>query len=251
MLHSDRLGVRARSHVGRAKRRILGFLQARGAGRECPLCGWTGGKFLAFGRRPYVQLNAQCPDCGSLERDRLAYILLKDRLGTGQMTLHSSPEPALQCWLKSISTSYLSIDLEGARAMRAMDLTALPLPDESYTLVYCSNVLEHIPDDARAIGEMRRVLKPGAHAVIIVPVQGETTDEDLAVTDPRERHARYGQSDHVRFYGLDIIHRLNASGFRVTRLDGTELDDGLVERHGLPRSGSRAAMQKMFMCEAV
>jgi SAM-dependent methyltransferase len=178
-------------------------------------------------------------------------MLLKDRLGPGQLTLHCSPEPALQWWLKSISTSYVSMDLEGARAMRAMDLTALPLPDEAYTLVYCSNVLEHIPDDGRAIGEMRRVLKPGAHAVIIVPVQGETTDEDPTVTDPRERHARYGQYDHVRFYGLDIIHRLSAPGFRVTRLDVSQVDEDLVERHGLPRSGSRGAMQKMFLCEAV
>lgn len=251
MPHLDRLPYRARSHIGRAKRRVLGFLKARGSGRECPLCGWTGGRFLAFGQRPYVQLDAQCPQCGSLERDRLAYMLLKDRLGPGQLTLHCSPEPALQWWLKSISTSYVSMDLEGARAMRAMDLTALPLPDEAYTLVYCSNVLEHIPDDGRAIGEMRRVLKRGAQAVIIVPVQGETTDEDPTVTDPRERHARYGQFDHVRFYGSDIIHRLSALGFRVTRLDVSQLDADLVERHGLPRSGSRATMQKMFLCEAV
>jgi len=251
MLRSDRLAARARSNLGRAKRRVRGLLEARGSGRECPLCGWAGGTFLTFGRRPYVQPDAQCPQCGSLERDRLAYVMLKDRLGPEQLTLHSSPEPSLQWWLKSISTSYLSIDLEGTGAMRAMDLTALPLPDESHTLVYCSNVLEHIPDDAAAIREMRRVLKPGSHAVIIVPVQGNTTDEDLTVTDPGERHERYGQFDHVRFYGLDIADRLSAPGFRVTRLEASHIDDDLVERHGLPRPGSRAAMQQMFLCEAV
>lgn len=241
----------ARSRAGRAKRRIRGLLETRGTGRECPLCGWTGRQFLSFGRRPYVQPDAQCPRCGSLERDRLAYILLKDRIGPGQVTLHSSPEPALQPWLKAISASYLSIDLEGLGAMRAMDLTALSLPDESHTLVYCSNVLEHIPDDASAIGEIRRVLKRGGYAVIVVPVRGDTTDEDWTVTDPQERHRRYGQADHVRFYGLDIIDRLKAPGFLVTRLQVSQLDDELVARHGLARSDSRAALQQTFLCKAV
>lgn len=220
-------------------------------GRECPLCNWTGGRFLAFGRQPYVQPDAQCPRCGSLERDRLAYVMLKDRLGAGQLTLHSSPEPALQPWLRSISSTYLSIDLEGARAMRAMDLTALSLRDGSHTLLYCSNVLEHIPDDSRAMREMRRVLRPGGHAIIVVPVCGDTTDEDPSVTDPEKRHARYGQYDHVRFYGMDIVDRLRTSGFQVTRLDVSQLPDDLVERHGLARVGSRADLQQMFMCEAI
>lgn len=251
MLRLERQVGRARTQLGRAKRRIRGLLEARGSGRECPLCGWIGGKFLPFGQRPYVRADAQCPRCGSVERDRLAYLLLKDRLGPAQLTLHCSPEPALQRWLRSISESYLSIDLEGVRAMRAMDLTALALPDESYTLVYCSNVLEHIPDDASAIGEIRRVLRLGGHAVITVPIGGERTDEDLIVTDRHERLVRYGQGDHVRFYGLDIIDRLSAASFRVTTLDLSQLGDRLIERHGLPQSTSRATMQRAFLCEAV
>lgn len=153
----------------------------------------------------------------------------------------------MQPWLRSLSDKYLSIDLDPAKAGRAMDLTALELPDASQTFVYCSNVLEHIPDDRAAMAEIRRVLKPGGHAAIMVPIRGETTDEDLSVTDPEERLARYTQRDHVRFYGFDIAERLSGLGFEVEILDAADLDPGLVERHALSYSTTR----QVFFCTSV
>jgi len=194
-----------------------------------------------------VRQDARCPKCGSLERHRLAYVLLCDRLAGDQVTLHSSPEPAVTRWLRSISRSYLSIDLDGSLAMRAMDLTRLDLPDASQTLVYCSHVLEHIPDDRSAMNEIRRVLQPGGVAAIQVPIRGPETDEDLTVTDPDERRARYRQFDHVRFYGLDISARLSAAGFAVETLDAADLPEELVERQAL----SLRSTQQVFLCTAV
>lgn len=99
-----------------------------------------------------------------------------------------------------------------------MDLTALTLADASCSLVWCSHVLEHIPDDRRAIAEIARVLAPGGVAVIQVPIGGPTTLEDPAVVDPRERARLYWQEDHVRLYGLDLAERLAAAGLAASRL---------------------------------
>jgi SAM-dependent methyltransferase len=157
-------------------------------------------------------------------------VLLSSRLGANHQTLHIAPEPSITPWLKSISADYLSVDLEPGQAMRVMDLTDLSLADGSQSLVFCSHVLEHIPDDASAMREMRRVLRPGGFAVIQVPIEGDVTDEDPTVTDPEERLRRFGQRDHVRVYGLDIVGRLAVAGFQVDVLDDSMIDVAVAER---------------------
>jgi ubiquinone/menaquinone biosynthesis C-methylase UbiE len=132
--------------------------------------------------------------------------------------------------------------------MEAMDLTNLRLPDESISLIYCSHVLEHIPDDRAAMAEMRRVLIPGGQAVVIVPTGSSgVTEEDPLVTDPRERTRRFGQFDHVRRYGRDIVQRLEAAGFVVERFEDATIARDLVERHGL---GVPMALREVFLCRA-
>jgi ubiquinone/menaquinone biosynthesis C-methylase UbiE len=49
------------------------------------------------------------------------------------------------------------------------DLCDLPFVDDSLDAVVSANVLEHVPDDCRALAEICRVLKPGAGAVLVVP----------------------------------------------------------------------------------
>ncbi len=97
------------------------------------------------------------------------------------------------------------------------DITNLLVADSSYDLIVCSHVLEHVPDDAKAISEMFRILRQGGNALIQVPLNNssEQTDEDPSITDPSERARRFGQFDHVRLYGNDIIERLKAPGFKV------------------------------------
>src|SRR5207245_139121 len=101
--------------------------------------------------------DAQCPICGSLERHRAAYVLLKSAIPPGQKVLHVAPEPHMITWLVSRSCEYLNIDAQHP-AMRRMDLTKIDLPDCSKTLVWCSHVLEHILEDGKALAEMFRVL---------------------------------------------------------------------------------------------
>lgn len=138
-------------------------------------------------------------------------------------TLHVAPEPQTARFLQERSTSYLSIDIRPGLAMRQEDLTSLTFPDASFSLVFCSHVLEHIPDDRAAIREMRRVLEPSGVLMVLVPLRGQVTDEEV-VDDPEERFRRYGLADHVRYYGLDVIDRLEAS-FAVEHRVTTEISD--------------------------
>jgi SAM-dependent methyltransferase len=115
-------------------------------------------------------------------------------------------------WLVSLSSEYLNVDLHHP-AMERMDITATGLPDDSKTLVWCSHVLEHIPDDLKALSELFRVLAPGGLLVLQVPVKGDTTFEDASVTTEEQRLEKFLQEDHVRLYGRDLAQRVETGGF--------------------------------------
>lgn len=190
----------------------------RGNAFYCPLCERGYRKFLPGGSsgRP----NARCPGCNSLERHRLLASLIGKLQAENNFTvagrvLHVAPEAALTD-LFSRKTGYISIDLDGSQAMMAMDITSLEFADASFDIVFCNHVLEHVPDDRKALTELFRVLKPGGWGSIQVPMKGDVTQEDLSITDPDERVRLYGQYDHVRQYGRDFFDRLGDAGFEVT-----------------------------------
>lgn len=136
--------------------------------------------------------------------------------------LHVAPEYTLSNRLQALSNlNYLSIDLSSRRAMQRMDLTALALDDASFDVILCSHVLEHIPDDRRAMRELHRVLRPGGWAILQVPLDPERamTYEDASITDPERRLEHFGQEDHVRVYGRDYPDRLREAGFTVDEDD--------------------------------
>lgn len=212
----------------------------RGEGVACPLCDGRFRRFLPFGTRK--RANAMCPCCWSLERDRLLWLLWRDlrsrdRLPrTGRM-LHVAPEPALVPHFAA-HYDYLSIDLNGAKAMRAMDITDLDFADGSFDAVVCNHVLEHVADDRRAMTEIHRVLAPGGWGSLQVPIKGEVTREDPAVTDPGERLKLYGNRDHVRQYGRDFTSRLSDAGFETVAFAAADfLEPGQIERAAVARAG--------------
>lgn len=184
-------------------------------------------------------IEDQCPRCGSLMRHRGLLLYLRDVLrveSAGGDVLHCAPEPALQVWLAGLPTvTYVSVDLDSPRATVHADITDLPFDDASFDLVLCSHVLEHVPDDRAAIGELFRVVRPGGVALIQVPPGPvEETYEDPAVTDPVERERRFGQYDHVRLCGPDYGLRIKAAGFEVVAEDYVErLDPETRAKFGL------------------
>jgi len=184
---------------------------------KCPFCSWEGKQFLPFGgvRRK----NAHCPKCDSLERHRLAYLYLKEKIPTDRKIkiLHFAPEEILTKLFKSYdNVDYLSADIDPKLAMVGEDITKLSFEDNSFDIIFCYHVLEHVEEDAKAMGEMHRVLRPGGFAILQVPMADkDKTFEDFSITDPEERKRLFGQDNHVRVYGRDYKERLEGAGFKV------------------------------------
>lgn len=216
-----------------------------GRRRYCPCCRSHVRRFGYFGDRP--RPDRLCPVCGALERHRVAIMFLRARRGLLsklRRVLHVAPEPPIARVLRqSAMESYVSIDLSDNGAMVQGDLTRLPFPPESFDCVYCSHVLEHVPDDATALAEVHRVLRPGGWAMVQVPIRGDATFEDPSITDPDVRRQLFGQPDHVRIYGRDFKHRLADAGFAVSvERPQRGLDRELVSRYGVE------TLEDLYLC---
>lgn len=209
--------------------------QAAGA-VECPLCRGTFAAFVSTGRRQGVV----CPGCSSRERHRALWLMLEERpdlLANAGSLLHFAPEECLAARLASVPRlRYITADLDAWRADLPLDLMDLKLPDGAFDAVLCSHVLEHVPDDRGAMGELHRILKPGGWLVVMVPLDVWRTEtyEDGSITDPQARLAAFRQEDHVRLYAPDIADRLSAAGFQVEEIPVAErVGPERTRRHGL------------------
>jgi SAM-dependent methyltransferase len=199
-------------------RRIGPRLRSIGDQVECPICGWTGHRFEPEGVG-YTR-NRRCTGCGAVERHRMLWLHLRDRtqhLRRPTKVLDVAPMPAIARALDREPTiDRVGVDLSPDRRPHVVaDLTAAGLRDEAFDLTVCFHVLEHIPDDRAAMDELRRTLKPGGTLLVQVPLaEGRPTDEDPGA-DADERQRRFGQDDHVRRYGDDVVDRLDDAGFDV------------------------------------
>src|SRR5258708_27445217 len=219
----------------RAANRLIYF----GFARFCP-CGKARlRRFTPLGlvKRP----EGKCPVCLSAERHRLIwlYLIQKTNLfdGNQKKMLHVATEQELSRKIKKVDyINYLSADLFDPNVMLKMDITPIQYPDNTFDVIYCSHVLEHVQDDRKAMSEFYRVLKPGGWAILQVPIIAETTFEDSTVISPKERERVFGHPEHVRRYGLDYKDRLIQAGFSVT-VDGflRALDNRTIRRFGLMR----------------
>lgn len=215
----------------------------RGSRYACPLCGHTFRKLLPYG---YVTVreNALCPHCLSLERHRLLWLWLQretDLMEGKKRLLHIAPEVCLMRHLKphykGNETAYVTADLESPLADLHFDIQQIPLEDNSFDVVICNHLMEHVTDDRLAMRELHRILRPGGWGVLLSPVELErpTTFEDDSITDPRERTRIFGQYDHRRIYGNDFVERLREAGFEARDIDyAATLDDEERSRFALP-----------------
>ncbi|NAZ38196.1 methyltransferase domain-containing protein [Rubellimicrobium sp. CFH 75288] len=201
--------------------------------RHCPVCGHRG-RFTAFGHPP--RFDARCPGCGALERHRLFALWLERECpwGAGDRVLHFAAERQLAPLIRARTGRYETADLDPARRPdHVVDICDTGLPGGLWAGIVCNHVLEHV-DDARALAEMRRLLRPGGLAVITTPViEGwDSTYENPAILDRAGRLAHFGQGDHVRLYGRDLRDRIRAAGFDLSEYPAVEPD---VRLHGLLR----------------
>ena len=166
--------------------------------------------------------NATCPGCGANDRHRHLWLYLLNRTNLFSDPLrvvHFAPEWPIEKRLRRCpNLDYTSADVVPGRAMVRMDIMDIPRPDKSFDVALCSHVLEHVPDDRKAISELFRILKPGGWATLMVPLDYDRarTFEDPSVVSPEERERLFWQADHVRLYGRDFKDRLEQAGFGVS-----------------------------------
>ncbi|PHI21505.1 SAM-dependent methyltransferase [Lewinellaceae bacterium SD302] len=196
--------------------RNLAYPFFRGAAHRCNIC--------EAQLRGFVGEQRICPRCGSLARGRRLFTLLSDeieRRGPKTKVLHLSPASYFRD--KIITTypelTYHTSDYVGEfDAENSFDLRDTRLNDDSYDLVICYHILEHIVEDRQAMNELYRILRPGGSGFIQTPycsVDGSSL-EDYSITTPEGRLEHFGQDDHVRIYSVrDLTERLSSAGFGV------------------------------------
>lgn len=193
-----------------------------------PIDGKSFRKFLPYGYGEQRE-NALAPGTMSLERHRLMWLYLQlktDFFRVDKKVLHVAPE---QCFYKRFkkqnNLTYLTTDLYSPLADVKADICNLPFEDNSYDVVFCNHVLEHIENDTKAMQELYRVLKPGGFGIFQIPqdLSREVTYEDPNIITPEDRAEHFGQYDHVRVYGLDYFDKLRAVGFEVSETACTQI----------------------------
>lgn len=133
---------------------------------------------------------------------------------------------------------YTTTDLNSPLADVKADICDLPFDDNSYDVIFCNHVLEHIPDDQKAMKELYRILRPGGMGIFQIPqdLNRETTFEDDSITDKAERARIFGQYDHVRIYGRDYFDKLRSVGFKVEEVDYTStLSEEEIDQYRLAK----------------
>lgn len=214
-----------------------------------PIDGKSFKSFLPYGYGNQRN-NVLSPSTLSLERHRLLWLYLKNETDffpseteiastERKSVLHFAPE---QCFLKRFrnlkNIDYTTTDLLSPIADVKADICNLPFEDNSYDVIFCNHVLEHIPDDTKAMQELYRVLKPGGMGIFQIPqdLSRATTFEDDSITDKAERAKIFGQYDHVRVYGRDYFDKLRNIGFTVNEVDYTaNLSAEAIEKYCLAK----------------
>ena len=197
----------------------------KGTQHYCTIC-----EFKSSSLEYLPNQDLLCPNCGSLSRDRRLWKLISTTyLQPNIQVLDFSPSRSLfRKWKKIKTVDYTASDLSGDFiADVQFDITNISKPDESYDLIICYHILEHVVEDIKAMQELFRVLKPNGTIWIQTPFKEGEIYEDYTITSEVERLIHFGQEDHVRFYSVDgLKKRLESVGFTIL-VNEYEKDDYL------------------------
>jgi SAM-dependent methyltransferase len=207
-------------------RPILAFF-LKGNNFTDPIDGKRFKTFLPYGYG-VQRNNVLSPSTLSLERHRLLWLYLKNETNfftDNLKVLHFAPEQAFYKRFRNMKNlDYVTTDLNSPLADVKADICNLPFEDNTFDVLLCNHVLEHIPDDTKAMRELYRVLKVGGMGIFQIPqdLNRALTFEDDSIVDKKERAKIFGQYDHVRVYGRDYFDKLRAVGFKVKEIDYTK-----------------------------
>ncbi len=232
-------------------RPVIAFFY-KGENYTDPIDGKSFRKFLPYGYEK-VRENVLSPSTLSLERHRLFWLYLKNEttfFSEEHKVLHFAPEQAFYKRFRNIKTlNYTTTDLNSPLADVKADICNLPFDDDTFDFIICNHVLEHIPNDKKAMRELYRILSPGGMAILQVPYDSsrETTFEDDSITDPKERAKIFGQYDHVRIYGMDYFDTLRSVGFDVDAVDYTaHLSEAEIDTYRLAKGELLPVCRKLL-----
>lgn len=217
-----------RDHTRSLRSKIhLMIFKLRNRGKEkfeCPVCGYAG-PFMDVSPPTGLRKHAMCPSCSALERHRIQFLVVNkvlNEINAGNLKiLHVAPEAFFRAYFSKKFGQYETADLSMKGVDHNVDLQQLTFKDNSYDFVFASHVLEHIPDDEKAISEIRRILRPGGIAILPVPIVAETTVE-YPEPNPHETY-------HVRAPGTDYFERYERHFSRVEKF----ASDSLPEKYQL------------------
>lgn len=212
-----------------------------------PIDGKSFRSFLPYGYGKQRE-NALSPSTLSLERHRLLWLYLKNETNffskdtetsSTLKVLHFAPEQAFYKRFRNLNNlDYTTTDLNSPLADIKADICNLPFNDNEFDIIFCNHVLEHIPDDTKAMQELYRILKPDGMGIFQIPqdLTRAVTFEDDSITDKKERAKIFGQYDHVRVYGRDYFDKLRNIGFKVDEVDYTaKLSEEDIKRYCLAK----------------
>lgn len=186
----------------------------RGNHHECVICEFKASDWVYLPNQDLL-----CPNCGSLARDRRLWQILKEHyIKTNIHVLDFSPSRTLfRKWKKEKNVNHIASDLSGDFiADVAFDITQIPAKDNSFDLIICYHILEHVIEDVKAMSELHRVLKPNGTVLIQTPFKEGEIYEDYSITSEAERLLHFGQEDHVRVYSVEGLKtRLESVRFDV------------------------------------
>ena len=217
---------------------IKAFINYCGFTYKCNFCYRSFKKFLPIGSlEPVVKEKKMigagsrlciCPVCYSSDRERLILLYLKDeayifKKPKNTKLLHIAPEKNLARILLNITNiEYIAGDKfeKGyiySNDTMYLDVNKLPFLENEFDIILCNHVFEHIPDDRSAMSEVYRVMKKNGWGIFQVPISinSKSTFEDNTKTTQEQKQKYFGQSDHVRIYGMDYKERLSEAGFVV------------------------------------
>jgi SAM-dependent methyltransferase len=200
--------------------------------------------YAHFGQGEMTALETySCTKCGASDRERLyAYWLHKEikakKLSKFYKAIHFAPEQALSTFIRdaNIFAEYQTADLAMDAVNHKVDLMDLPFPENSFDFFICSHVLEHVPDDRKALRELHRITRSSGRGILMAPVivNLSNTIEDSTATTEAERWRLFGQYDHVRLYAHDdYVHRITEVGFDVQQFNQKTFGERTYTRLGL------------------
>lgn len=207
----------------------------KGNNVECPICKGKFRKLLSYGVWKERE-NALCPKCLSLERHRLMWLFLQNKTNffTDQLkVLHVAPEQCFRGRFKKLKNlEYVTADMVSPIADVKLDVQDMPFNKDEFDVVICNHVLEHVPDDKKALSEIKRVMKPDGYAIVFVPIDFnlDHTYEDPSITDPLEREKHFHQKDHLRLYGKDFVEIVKKEGFSIDAENYTSIIDAETKK---------------------